>query len=565
MTTPTITDWAAECEAIWQATLDREREYEQIRKQDQLIRIWDGDYNLKHVITDYYSTDFNPLDGDTGTHEIVLPWEDPCAQWAFNEEQRIANGEKQIINVTCDYVGARISGRLSQLTVDTDEYGRQRVTMTFEDDYETLKGYDVWSNPFLPAAFQFPRVFILPGPLRWVLKTTLFLQVLREQTNLWSLPDDPMDLGSFASGFSMSNWMVLINPTSLIEDLAAGSIWGVACSRWKNFHDMQKPMTEDAEYSWKLRRFLKGDPVPEWCQALGFEPAHGALIVDLVDESGTYVGTSHGGTMFDGLFRTIGDFTEDFIETDYVAIADAEIPDEYKEASPFARFTRKERPFVVYSPDMPSVKSMQYLYKPAKFIQINTGGHSMPGVNEAISAGIQALGDIIGNQLQIGSIGGSIDTLLKPFYEDTVLAWMSVKLLMRSMKQGKSRLFEYFQEGADKAYTISAMMVMRTGVWATRTIRQDTIEITDGGPWLLGDQGVGHFWLSSRVGAMVPGDTRKQIYMDRVRGLKLHQERGQRPRFDITIGDNTADEDPATAAWGRIESLISSVKDLGVF
>ncbi|QZD97728.1 minor tail protein [Gordonia phage Vine] len=564
MTTPVI-DWEAECEAIWQETIKRERDYERIRKQDMYIRLWEGDHKLQHVVTDFYSVDFNPIENDTGTHQIVLPWEDPAAQWAFREEQRLAAGEKLTINISCDYAGERFSGRLQTLEVDTDEYGRQRVTMTFEDDYETLKGYDVWSNPFLPAAFQFPRVFILPGPLRWVLKTTLLLQVLREQANLYTLADDPMDLGSLAQGWNMANWSVLVAPTSLMEDLAAGTIWGVACSRWKNFHDMQKPMVEDAEYSWKLRRWFEGDPVPAWCQAKGFVPKHGTLIVDLVDNSGVYVGTSHGGSMFDGLLRTIGDFTDDFLETNYMAIADAEVPEAYKNANPLSRFTHKERPFVVYSPDMPAVKSMKYTYKPAKFTQINTGGHSMPGVNEIISAGIQALGDIIGNLLQAGSIGGSIDTLLKPFYEDTVLAWMSVKLFARSSKYGRSALFEYFQEGADKAYTITSMMVLRTGVWATRTIRQDTIEIGDGGPWLIGGPGVGHFWLSSRVGAIVPGDTRKQIYMDRVRALKLHQERGKRPFFELTIGDNTADEDPATAAWGRIENLISAVKDLGVF
>lgn len=562
MTTPVI-DWAAECEAIWEATLEQEREAASIRKQDQLIRLWDGDYNLKHVITDFYSTDFNPIDNDTGTHQIVLPWEDPAVQWAYNEQQRLADGDKQLINITCDYVGARISGRLDTLEIDTDDRGRQRCTMTFTDDYETLKWYDVWSNPFLPAIFQFPRVFILPGPLRWVLKTTLFLQVLREQTSLWHLPDDPMAGGSQWFNLDQDNWMVMIKPTSLMEDLAAGSIWGVACSRWKNFHDMASPMVEDAEYSWKLRRWLAGDVREQWMIDANYHPRHGALIVDLVDNSGTYVGTSHGGSLFDGLFRTIGDFTEDFLDTTYTALTDDEVPESYFWKN--NRLQRKERPFVVYMPDMPAVRSMKHTYKPAKGIVINTGGHSMPGVNELMSAGIQALGDIIGNALQIGSIGGSIDTILKPFYEDTVLAWMSVKLLARSMRQGASRLFEYFQEGADKAYTISSMMVMRTGVWATRTIRQSSIEVGDGGPWLIGDRGVGHFWLSDRVGAVVPGDLRKQIYMDRVRELKLHTERFQRPKFSIVIGDNTVDQDPATAAWARIEGLLSAVKDLGVF
>lgn len=563
MTAPVI-DWEAECEAIWEATLQRERDYQTIRKQDQLIRLWDGDYNLKHFISDFYSSDFNPIDNDVGTHELVLPWEDPAAQWAFDEYARIQAGEKTVVNISCDYAGARICGRLETLVVDSDEFNRQKVTMTFKDDYETLKYYDVWSNPFLPAAFQFPRVFILPGPTRWVLKMTLFLQVLREQASLWSLPDDPLDVSKWFN-LNQNTWMVQIVPTSLAQALADGDIWCVATSRWKNFHDMATPIVEDAEYSWKLRRWFAGDPLEQWMIDANYTPRHGVLLIDLVDNSGTYVGTSHGGTMFDGLARTIADFTEDFLEEEMVMLTDDPIPPAYLQASPLSRFTNKDRPFVFYEPEMPSVKSMKHTYRPAKGVQINTGGHSMPGVNELISAGIQALGDIIGNALQVGSIGGSIDTILKPFYEDTVLAWMSVKLLARSMKQGDSRLFEYFQEGADKAYTISSMMVLRTGIWATRTVRVSEIEVTDAGPWLIGDNGVGHYWLSSRVGATVPGDTSRRIYMDRVRDLKLHTERYQEPNFTIKIGDPKAAEDPFAAAWNRIEQLLGAVKDLGVF
>lgn len=562
MTAPVI-DWEAECEAIWQATEAREREYDRLRRQDMLIRLWDGDYRLKHLVTDYYTADFAPVDCDMGTHEIVLPWEDPAAQWAMDEAKRLADGDKQVINISCDYMGGRFSGRLDTAVMDFDEYGNQTVTLTFKDDYETLKYYDVWCNPFLPAVFQFPRVFILPGPLRWVLKTTLFLQVLREQTSLWHLPDDPIKGGSQWFNLDMQNWMVVVKPTSLIEDLNAGSIWGVAISRFKNFHDMSSIMVEDAEYSWKLRRWFDGDTREQWMIDANFTPKHGALIVDLEDNSGTYVGTAHGGTAFDGLFRMIGDFASDFLDTTYTALTDNEPPDEYNQVG--NRLQRKEYPFVLYTPDMPGVKSIKQTLKPAKGIQINTGGHSMPGVNELISAGIQALGDIVGNLLQVGSIGGSIDTILKPFYEDTVLAWMSVKLLARSMKQGTSRLFEYFQEGADKAYTISSMMVLRTGIWATRTIRQTNMELQDGGPWLIGDRGIGHFWLGHRVGVILPNDFTKRIYVERVREMKLHHERGSRPTFSLTIGSKESTTDPAAAAWARIEALLGAVKDLGVF
>lgn len=562
MTAPTI-DWAAECEAIWEATLQQERSDQRLRNGEQVIRLWNGNWDLKHMVTDFYSADFNPIDNDTGTHELLLPWEDPAVQWAYDEQARLADGDKQNIHISSDYMGARICGRLERLDIETNEWGRQMCRMTFLDDYENLKWYDVWSNPFLPAAFQFPRVFIVPGPLIWALKLTLFLQLLRENVPLlsWSMPDDPVS-GAGWVNLDQETWEIVVKPTSLMDDLAAGSIWGVVSSRWKNFHDMATPMVEDAEYSWKLRRFFAGDEIEPWMTEAGIVPRHGALVVDLVDQSGVFVGTSHGGTMFDGLSRTIADFTEDFLDSTYEAISDEEIPEEYYTSN---RLQRKERPFVTYTSDMPGVKSMKYSYIPAKGVVINCGGHSMPMVNELISAGVQALGDIIGNALMIGSIGGSVDTLLKPFYEDTVLAWMSVKVLSRSMKQGTGRYFEYFQSGADKAYTIQSMMVLRTGIWATRTKRTNQMEITDGGPFVIGDNGVGHFWLGHRVGGMIPGDLRKRIYMDRVRTLGLHTERGQRPRYSITVGDNKADEDPWTAAWGRIEGILGAVKELGVF
>lgn len=556
---PSVAEWTDTCEAIWQATLNQERVEKQLRREEILVRVLDGNWGLQSVSTDYYSLDIDLLDNDTGTHQLVVPWEDPIVGWAIDEAGRISRGEGQNIHMSCDYVGARISGRLDTLKLDTDDNGNTRATFIFLDDFEVLKWYDVWCNPFLPAIFQAPRVFILPGPAIWVLKLTLFLQQLRENVPLlsWNLGDDPLDPTGLVD-LDQSTWEVVVKPTSLLDDLAAGSIWCVYISRFKAFWDGAKPIMQDAEYSFKLRRWFTGDPEP-WA---GFTPRHGALIVDIIDQSGNFVGTSHGGTLLDGLLLTVSDFSEDFLDTTYSDATD-EIPPDY--LLPGNKQQNKLRPFVVYTPDMPGVKSLNHTYKPAKGIIINCGGHSMPGVNELISAGVQATGDIVGNALQIGSIGGSVDTVLKPFYEDTVLAWMSVKLYARSARQGTGRYFEYFQQGADKAYTLTSLMVLRAGIWATNTKRTNVIEIADGGPFLLGDQGLGNFWLSDRVGAIIPGDITETIYMDRVMHLNLHRERGKKAKFTITVGDPNANLDPAVAAWQRIEDIIGGLHDLGVF
>src|SRR6516162_291245 len=156
---------------------------------------------------------------------------------------------------------------------------------------------------------------------------------------------------------------------------------------------------------------------------------------------------------------------------------------------------------------------------PAKGIQVNCGGHSMPGVNETISATIQAGFDMLGSLFFVSSLGATVDTMLKPLYEDTVLAWWSVKNGSRAINSGWERLFEYFQQGANKAYTIASLMVLRAGFWATKTTVSWKVKVSDGLPFMVGDRGLGHFFLDDRVGLVLEGDT--QIHMDRARKLEL--------------------------------------------
>jgi hypothetical protein len=189
----------------------------------------------------------------------------------------------------------------------------------------------------------------------------------------------------------------------------------------------------------------------------------------------------------------------------------------------------------------------------------------MPGVNEAISASIQAAGDIVGNLVMIGSLGGSIDTLLKPLYEDTILAWWSVKSTLRAQHSGWSRYFEYFQDGANKAYTIAALMVLRAGFWATKTVLANEMTIIDGAPWLVGDRGLGHWFLDDRIGFYLENDISGRIWVDRARKLELKWDADTYAEWVPTIGDPRNLQDPAQRAWGRIESLIAALRDLGAY
>lgn len=422
-----------------------------------------------------------------------------------------------------------------------------------------MKWYSVWSNPFLPCGFQFPRAFLLAGPVTWILRLSLFLQLWREHNPFLTWPDDPLDVGNWLTmGLDMSDWHMVVKPESFLHAVQSGVVWGVVTSRWQNYHDMAHYLLEDSELSVMCRRYLPGDPLP-WA---GAHLRYGTLVIDFVDKSGVLTGTSHGGNIFSGLVRTALEFADDFVDSTIDVVSDADTPSDYFTIG--KRLTDPAKPYVIFREgDSSPIQTSSWIYSPTKGVQIEVGGHSAPGVNEAISATIQAIGDILGGLAQIGSLGGTIDTLLQPLYEDTILAWQAHKSNQRAANTGWDRLFSYFQEGAGKAFTIASLLVLRAGMWATKTVVSWRVQVSDGAPFMVGDNGIGHFFLDDRVGLVLKGDT--AIHMDRCRRLDLAWGPDAPPEWNISIGDDRIWQDPAQRALGRIERLIGGLHDLGVW
>lgn len=130
---------------------------------------------------------------------------------------------------------------------------------------------------------------------------------------------------------------------------------------------------------------------------------------------------------------------------------------------------------------------------------------------------------------------------------------------------GWSRYQEFFQEGADQAYTLNSLMVIRTGLWATRRWFSHEVKVIDACPWMIGDNGVGHMWLSDRVGTTRPRDDSGRVWVDRIKKLVLSaSEDSFHPDWEITIGDDAKNVDHFQAALERIRALTSGLHDLGV-
>lgn len=533
-----------------------------LRRETPLVRFWDSEWNLQHVGGSEVRAQFSWISNDTGPGQVELPLDSPVAQWIHDHIGRLQRGEGRNVGLTVDYCGARWSGTLDKYVIETREDGDVVLVADFNHDYEHLKWVSCWSNPWLPAAFQAPRAFVLAGPVNWILLTTLLANLAREHNPLITWPDDPLDPALWLNDdfIDVSNWHMVVKPTSFIDAMESGIVWGVVTSRWATWHDMALPMLEDSELSVRCDRWLEGDP-PPW---EGANLRNGCLVIDIVDKSGVYVGTSNGGTLADGLIRTVAEFNEDWIDSTINLAEDTETPQDYYRLG--HKYTDKAMPYVVFREgDTSPIQTSQWINSPAKGVQVNVGGQSMPGVNEVISASIQAVGDIVGNVVMVGGLGGSVDTLLKPLYEDTVLAWQSTKSSSRAQNSGWERLFEYFQQmgGAAQAYTVQSLMATRAGFWATKTTISWKVQVTDGVPFLVGDRGLGHFFLDDRCGLVLEGD--ETIHMDRCRKLDLGWDETTPPDWTISIGDDRALQDPASRAFGKLERLVAGLRDLGVY
>lgn len=139
-----------QCEQIWALTRQQKRAKDRARREPPTVRLWDAEWALQHVVSGVeYAANFNWISNDSGPGQIELPFDHPASQWVHDSQGRIDRGEGRGVHLTVDFCGTRWSGRLDKAVVETREDGDAVLVMDFMHEYENLKWYTVWSNPFL--------------------------------------------------------------------------------------------------------------------------------------------------------------------------------------------------------------------------------------------------------------------------------------------------------------------------------------------------------------------------------------------------------------------------------
>jgi hypothetical protein len=500
------------------------REYRVERAYDRpSIKLYDGDWVYRGTVYGELAGSLTQEVNETGIIQLRLPidLDDPrrtwAAFWALDEEARGTSN----IHIIVETMGARVGGRMKAkdgVTV-TRNQGGDEVVIDFLDDIEELKFVHTAGNPFLPLALiQQPKAWMLLLQADYAILLTMACNLLRLQlTNL--------DIADILGLLDPANWsieglidgllgiweesQIVIKPRIFGDSAAPLAL--LVGSINTNIHEVSAPILEDAELQWDVRRYLTGDPEP-WPGA-GTNWRNGTLMVGIVDKSGFRQGTSLGGNLLTGLTRTIADLLSNNVEDSYDLFTGDTI-DETGYRLPGILGTLPAHPYVVYRDgDITGIQTSSFSRSPGGPGRITVGGLSMPGVNELIEAAINYGGDVLGDNINavitaafggtsvsVGSLGGALNAFLEPIYRDSILAHISIPLLLRVSKQGWGHYLETTSKNVTQAFTAASIMDLRARRRETDPDTAFTLQVANASPWLIGDRGFGHWWLGDRVG-----------------------------------------------------------------
>ncbi len=534
---------------VWDTVQARRAAWEKARLKPALTRLWDGDMRLRGEVWGERGGSFSFIENETGTASLKLPLDHYLAKWVMLHKGRA----KRNVIVTFDKQGARWSGMMDHYRVVRERNGDAYLEINFKHDYEQLKHIRVWANPFLPAEFQFPRLWMIFGPAKWCLSVTLLVNLARLEESWWMLGDDPMtdDIPG------VSTWRNMVKPFAIETD---NSNLTVVFSRFKSFHDVAKRVVEDAQLTITCRRWLEGDPIP-W---EGFNGRHGVVIWEIVDNSGWKTQTSFGGNLLTGLERAVVHIESDGLTEGIDIIhGDPTFPDEYY--IPGWQGTRPSAPWVVYEEGVyTGIETSEFIYYEATDVRVITGGHSAPGINEGLSALIQMTGDLIAMMIGVPPVGGAADAILRPIYTDVIAAFMTWGDVNRANALGDWHYYEAWADGADRAYTLAALIALRAKLFSTRAHTAHTIKVSDAAPYRIGEPGYGHIWLGARVGTSVLGYPEPHtVFVDRLQKIDYSWDENGPSGWQLSIGYREP-EDPMLKAFEMIQELASGLQELGV-
>jgi len=518
-----------------------------------IVYLLDKNHQNARVLWGEHDPKFETKLNDTGEGSLTLLGSHKERDWLLKEIKEVED-----VHVIVETPGHRWSGKATTIKYRSGE-GFEYIDLTFNHDYEHVKKVICYSNPILPPEFQWPKLWMYAGPSVAGIRGLMFLNLLRRFGPLWALPEDIFSSSSWRTNLNPATWPIIVRPMS--NFLADTSMWTVLTTRFGNLHDVIAPTLKDAGLQVLTDRWMPadgvfaGDPQPA--------PAHmtltlPTLLLDVVDKSGV---RGPSGTVLDGLIKLAATILSDGVSEVIDTLDWGTPPPQYSQ--PGFLGTVNEAPWVSFRNGMRTglsgISSWEMVVHKTLATAVVTGGKSPSWVNSGIklllNAALGYLGMLFGNP---GLALGLFDKQV----EDVILAFHRVGHPVRQGITGRNQYGEHWENTGGTGFSVSALQAIRIGLWKTRAYTSFKFEIVDSAPYrinrhlTLGDR------ASGEVGATVDGIG--QLYVDQIDGTGLSWSRDQDPKWDLKLGDSSAERQPGALLSHQLEQVRTIIQSLGV-
>lgn len=175
-----------------------------------------------------------------------------------------------------------------------------------------------------------------------------------------------------------------------------------------------------------------------------------------------------------------------------------------------------------------------------------------------------AITSAAGVQVSIGSLGGALDSFLNPIYRDSILAHMSIPLILRVAQQGWGHYLETTSTNVTQAFTASSIMDLRARRRETDHDTAFTLRVAQATPWIIGDNGFGHWWLGDRVGGtqkyLMP-----KVFVRRCRELDISWDKNKGLGIVAQFGATRSKRDGIERMAELISKAMSGLQQIGLW
>ena len=157
-----------------------------------------------------------------------------------------------------------------------------------------------------------------------------------------------------------------------------------------------------------------------------------------------------------------------------------------------------------------------------------------------------------------------MDSFLNPIYRDSILAHMSVPLILRVAQQGWGHYLETTSTNVTQAFTAASVMDLRARRRETDHDTAFTLNVANATPWLIGDNGFGHWWLGDRVGGtqkfLMP-----RVFVRRCRELDISWDNNKGLAISAQFGATRSKKDGMERMADLIAKAMSGLQQIGLW